>query len=110
MLVAALTLILGTVIVPPNFWTVMLPVALDAFGYAHAAPAVMTAAFATHPERAGAASALHGFMQIGTGFCIGLFATVFPSPALAMGVLIGTSIRIGSVFGLLWVRNHVNEL
>lgn len=103
-LFGAASLVLGTLWLEPNFWTVMLPVALYAFGYAHAAPAVMTAAFATHPERAGAASALHGFMQIGTGFGIGLLATFFPSPVLAMGVLIPASVASGALAGLAWYR------
>ncbi|WP_323015406.1 multidrug effflux MFS transporter [Devosia sp.] len=103
-LLGAACLVAGTLWLEPNFWTVMLPVALYAFGYAHAAPAVMTAAFAAHPDRAGAASALHGFMQIGTGFCIGLLATLFPSPVLAMGVLIPASIALGALAGLAWYR------
>jgi len=103
-LLGAASLVAGTLWLEPNFWTIMLPVALYAFGYAHAAPAVMTAAFATHPERAGAASALHGFMQIGTGFSIGLLATLFPSPVLAMGVLIPASIALGALAGLAWYR------
>jgi len=103
-LLGAASLVAGTLWLDPNFWTIMLPVALYAFGYAHAAPAVMTAAFATHPERAGAASALHGFMQIGTGFSIGLLATLFASPVLAMGVLIPASIALGALAGLAWYR------
>lgn len=107
-LMAAVALLYGTLIAEPSFWSVMLPVAFYAFGYAHAAPAVMTAAFASHPDRAGAASALHGFMQIGIGFSIGLLASVFATPSTAMGVLIGLSIVAGAGFALAWssVNNH----
>lgn len=103
-LLGALALMVGTLWMEPNFWSVMLPVALYAFGYAHAAPAVMTAAFATHPQRAGVASALHGFLQIGTGFSIGLLATLFANPAHAMGMLVGASVTIGALAGLAWYR------
>ncbi|ODT81834.1 MAG: hypothetical protein ABS76_10295 [Pelagibacterium sp. SCN 64-44] len=103
-LAGAASLVAGTFWLEPNFWTIMLPVALYAFGYAHAAPAAMTAAFAAHPDRAGAASALHGFMQIGTGFCIGLLATLFPGPVEAMGILIPASITLGALAGLAWYR------
>lgn len=101
-LAGALALMAGTMAMEPTFWSVMLPVALYAFGYAHAAPAVMTAAFSTHKERAGAASALHGFMQVATGFLIGLLATLFVEPAYAMGLLVGSSIIIGALAGLAW--------
>ncbi|MBE7734098.1 Bcr/CflA family efflux MFS transporter [Devosia faecipullorum] len=101
-LIGALALMVGTMAMEPTFWSVMLPVALYAFGYAHAAPAVMTAAFSTHKERAGAASALHGFMQIATGFIIGLLATLFVEPAHAMGLLVGSSIIFGALTGLAW--------
>jgi len=103
-LAGAAALHVGTMWLEPSFWSVMLPVALYAFGYAHAAPAVMTAAFDTHPSRAGAASALHGFMQIGVGFLIGLLATLFPGPAEAMGLLVAASVAAGARAGLAWYR------
>lgn len=103
-LLGAIALAGGTLLMEPNFWTIMLPVAIYAFGYAHAAPAVMTAAFASHPQRAGAASALHGFMQIATGFLIGLMAALYANPAHAMGILVGASITLGALAGLAWYR------
>lgn len=86
-LVGAAGLGLGPLVVPLSTASVMLPISFWACGVALLLPGCTTAALAGFGPIAGAASALTGFLQIGTGFAGTMVAAVMPSPLLAVMVL-----------------------
>lgn len=100
---ASLMLIVLLRIAEPAFITVMGPVALYAFGSAFLLPAMSTAALAPFPHIAGAAAALSGFLQMGTGLLGGLIATLFNDPALAMATVV-PGLGLLSISSWLWWR------
>jgi len=74
--------------VTPTFLTVMGPVGLYAFGIAFVMPHMMTAAMEPFPEIAGSASAMMGFVQMGSGFLAGVVAAAMGVPLVAFGTVI----------------------
>lgn len=72
----------------PDFARVMVPVAFYAFGIAFVMPALSTAVLAPFPRMAGAAAALSGFMQMGSGLLVGSIGALMGDPVQAMGLLI----------------------
>jgi DHA1 family bicyclomycin/chloramphenicol resistance-like MFS transporter len=72
----------------PTLLTVMLPVAVYTFGIAFITPPMTTAALAPFPRQAGAASALAGFLQMGTGMAGGAAAALMGDPVVAMATII----------------------
>lgn len=62
---AALALLLS--LYEPSFVIVMAPMAAFVFGNAFVMPAMSVATVAAHPENAGAAASLSGFLQMGAG-------------------------------------------
>jgi DHA1 family bicyclomycin/chloramphenicol resistance-like MFS transporter len=72
----------------PTFVNVMGPVGLYAFGIAFVMPAMMTAAMAPFPHRAGAASSLMGFLQMGFGLLGGSAAALIGEPVAALAAII----------------------
>lgn len=88
----------------PSIWTVMLPVGLIAFGVAFVVSSMTTAALAPFPANAGAASALVGFLQMGSGMAGGSIAAAIGDPVRAIGIVIPLmgAISIGS--WLIWRR------
>lgn len=90
MLVAAGALGLGLSpqLLPLSTASVMLPISLWACGIALLLPGCTTSALAGVAPIAGAASALMGFLQIGSGFLGTSLAVLFPSPLVAMMVLL----------------------
>lgn len=72
---------------PPDYWLVMIPVAVYGLGLAFAMPAMTTAALAPFPHIAGAASALMGFIQMGAGLVVGSVGAFFASPSVALAIL-----------------------
>jgi DHA1 family bicyclomycin/chloramphenicol resistance-like MFS transporter len=74
-------------VLPLSFATVMGPVAVWACGMALVMPGATTAALSGSPAIAGSAAALMGCLQIGGGFAGSAAASLFPSPTLAMSVV-----------------------
>lgn len=72
----------------PSLITVMGPVALYAIGISFVMPAMMTATVAPFPHIAGAASALAGFFQMGSGLAGSFVAVLIGDPAVAIGWII----------------------
>ena len=72
----------------PSYASVMGPIALTSFGIAFLTPHMTTAALQGVPHVAGAASALIGFLQLGTGFAGGLFAALVGEPLTAFGLIV----------------------
>lgn len=72
----------------PSFLRVMIPVAIFAVGIAFVLPAMTTAALAPFPSNAGAASAMLGFLQMGSGLVVGLLGAWLGNAVWSMGTLI----------------------
>lgn len=72
----------------PSLLRVMVPVGFHAFGIALVMPAMTTAVLAPFARMAGAAAALSGFMQMGSGLLIGMVGALIGEPLWAMATLI----------------------
>ncbi|WP_353644318.1 multidrug effflux MFS transporter [Mesorhizobium sp. WSM2239] len=86
----------------PTFVNVMGPVGLYAFGIAFVMPAMMTAAMAPFPHRAGAASSLMGFLQMGFGLLGGSAAALIGEPVAALAAVIPVMGLIAILSWLAW--------
>lgn len=84
----ALAMTASTALWPPSYLTVMTPVALFAFALALVTPDLTTRAMAAFPEKAGAAAALLGFAQMGSGFVASGAVAMIGSPPLAFAMVI----------------------
>ncbi|NLH81933.1 MAG: multidrug effflux MFS transporter, partial [Phyllobacteriaceae bacterium] len=73
--------------VEPSWATVMVPVGVYAFSIALVIPPLTTAVLAPFPKTAGSASALLGFLQMGSGFLGGLVGALFADPVIALQVV-----------------------
>lgn len=73
--------------VEPSWATVMVPVGVYAFSIALVIPPLTTAVLAPFPKTAGSASALLGFLQMGSGFVGGLVGALFTDPVIALQVV-----------------------
>ena len=71
-----------------SYLSIMLPVGISAFGIAFVNPYMMTAAVAPFPHVAGTASALMGFVQMGSGLVGGIICAIIGLPVLAMGTVV----------------------
>ncbi|MEO3387268.1 multidrug effflux MFS transporter [Mesorhizobium sp. CAU 1741] len=86
----------------PTFLSVMVPVALYAFGAAFLMPAMSTASLAPFPHIAGAAAALSGFLQMGGGLLGGLLAGFFLDPVIALATVVPALGFSAIVFWIWW--------
>lgn len=84
----ALTMAASIALFPPSYPTVMAPVAIFAFALAMVTPDLTTRAMAAFPEKAGAAAALLGFAQMGSGFIDSGAVALIGSPPLAFATVI----------------------
>lgn len=88
----------------PTFMTVMVPIALFVFGNAFVMPAMSAATVAAHPDNAGAASSLSGFMQMGGGLVGTVLAGLMGDAIKGISVVVPL-MGLGSVFAwLVWRR------
>jgi len=90
----------------PSFLSVMLPIGLYAFGIAFVMPYMMTAAMAPFPDIAGTASAVMGFVQMGSGLLGGAIAAAVGAPVLALGTII-PSFGLVCILSYVWYRRTV---
>ncbi|AUX78176.1 multidrug effflux MFS transporter [Sinorhizobium fredii] len=90
----------------PTFLSVMTPIGIYAFGIAFIMPYMMTAAMAPFPHIAGTASALMGFIQMGSGLLGGALAALVGAPALALGTII-PGFGLISIASYIWYRKAV---
>ncbi|OAN76979.1 Bcr/CflA family drug resistance efflux transporter [Sulfitobacter sp. EhC04] len=72
----------------PSFLHVMIPVAIYAFGIAFVMPDMSTVALAPFRREAGAAAAMLGFIQMGSGLFVGTLGAFLGDAVLAMALLI----------------------
>ncbi|WP_370676679.1 multidrug effflux MFS transporter [Pleomorphomonas sp. PLEO] len=87
-MVGALAMMASIALWPPSYLSVMLPVAVFAFALAMLTPDLTTRAMAAFPEKAGAAAALLGFAQMGSGFIDSGAVALIGSPPLAFATVI----------------------
>ncbi|WP_254691419.1 multidrug effflux MFS transporter [Shinella daejeonensis] len=90
-------------LVTPGFLSVMGPVGLYAFGIAFVMPYMMTAAMEPFPRIAGSASALMGFVQMGSGFLAGTIAAAIGAPLVAFGIVV-PAMGLLAILSYLWFR------
>lgn len=72
----------------PSLMAVMIPVAIFVFGLAFIMPAMSTAALAPFPRSAGAASAMLGFLQMGSGLVGGSLGALLGNATLAISLVV----------------------
>ena len=84
----ALAMMASIALWPPSYPSVMAPVAVFAFALALVTPDLTTRAMAAFPEKAGAAAALLGFAQMGSGFIDSGAVALIGSPPLAFATVI----------------------
>jgi MFS transporter, DHA1 family, multidrug resistance protein len=72
----------------PTFLRVMIPVAVYSIGIAFIMPSMSTAALLPFSQNAGAAAAMLGFLQMGSGLMVGTLGASFGNAQVAMGLLI----------------------
>ncbi|WP_051228435.1 multidrug effflux MFS transporter [Pleomorphomonas oryzae] len=95
----ALTMAASIALFPPSYLTVMAPVAIFAFALAMVTPDLTTRAMAAFPEKAGAAAALLGFAQMGSGFIDSGAVAFIGSPPLAFATVIPLVTLVALVLG-----------
>ncbi|WP_193559536.1 MULTISPECIES: multidrug effflux MFS transporter [Rhizobium/Agrobacterium group] len=83
-----LLILLSVFLIPPSFLSIMGPVAVATIGIALLTPSMVTAALAPFPHIAGSASAMMGFIQMGSGFVGGAAASLIGSPLTGFGIII----------------------
>lgn len=83
-----LLILLSVFLIPPSFLSIMGPVAVATVGIALLTPSMVTAALAPFPHIAGSASAMMGFIQMGSGFAGGAAASLIGSPLTGFGIII----------------------
>ena len=103
---ASLALAYSMHMLSPSFLSVMLPIGLYAFGIAFVMPYMMTAAMAPFPDIAGTASAVMGFVQMGSGLLGGAIAAAVGAPVLALGTII-PSFGLVCILSYVWYRRTV---
>jgi Bcr/CflA subfamily drug resistance transporter len=87
-LVGACLMTLSIATLPPSYLTVMVPVAIFAFSLAMLTPDLSTRAMAAFPDKAGAAAALLGFLQMGSGFVDSGLVALIGSPPIAFATVV----------------------
>lgn len=96
----ALAMTASIALFPPSYLSVMAPVAVFAFALAMLTPDLTTRAMAAFPEKAGAAAALLGFAQMGSGFLDSGAVALIGSPPLAFGTVIPAVTLAALLLGL----------
>ncbi|MBP0617448.1 multidrug effflux MFS transporter [Jiella mangrovi] len=90
---------------PITYLSIMAPVAFYAFGIALVMPAMTTAALAPFPHMAGAASAMMGFIQMGSGLLGGVICALIGEPVLATQIVI-PGLGLVAIGSYLVYRSH----
>ncbi|WP_099867180.1 multidrug effflux MFS transporter [Pararhizobium haloflavum] len=88
-----------------SFFTVMAPIAFAAFGIAFIMPHMQIGGLLPFPHIAGSASAMMGFIQMGSGLLGGTVAALIGHPVLAIAIVVPSMSAI-SVMGYVW---HLKE-
>ena len=86
--IGGIIIALSVSLLTPSFLSIMGPVAICTVGFAFVSPQITTMGLAPHPEIAGSAAALIGFIQMGSGFLGGVAAALIGDPLTAFGIVI----------------------
>ncbi|WP_235890835.1 multidrug effflux MFS transporter [Martelella alba] len=107
----ATAMAISTEVLPISYLSVMLPVGLFAFGIAFVLPYMTNAALLPFPDIAGSASAMMGFMQMGSGLLTGALAAALGSPVLALKIVVPVmgALAILSYLWLMFAERHVPD-
>lgn len=106
LLVCGLALPLIHLFVAPSFWSIMLPIAVWGWGVAFILPLMTTAALDSFPANSGAAAAMLGFLQMGSGLVGGLVAGQFADPSQALFVITPAMLAVALVSWIIWARRQ----
>ena len=104
LLACALALPVTHLFVPPSYWSVMLPIAVWGWGVAFILPIMTTAALEAFPTNSGAAAAMLGFLQMGSGLVGGLVAGQFSDPSQALFFITPAMLAVALVSWVIWAR------
>lgn len=99
-LAGASLMTLSITTLPPSYLTVMVPVAIFAFSLAMLTPDLSTRAMAAFPDKAGAAAALLGFLQMGSGFVDSGLVALIGSPPIAFATVVPLVMVVALAIGL----------
>ena len=99
-LVGASLMTLSIATLQPSYLTVMVPVAIFAFSLAMLTPDLSTRAMAAFPDKAGAAAALLGFLQMGSGFVDSGLVALIGSPPIAFATVVPLVMMVALAIGL----------
>jgi MFS transporter, DHA1 family, multidrug resistance protein len=86
-----------------TFLSVMAPIALAAFGIAFVMPHMQVAGLVPFPHIAGSASAMMGFIQMGSGLAGGTLAALIGDPVTGIAVVVPTMSAV-AIAGYVWNR------
>ncbi|MBO0664537.1 multidrug effflux MFS transporter [Jiella sp. MQZ9-1] len=86
--IGAAAMAISIAVLPISYLSIMVPVAFYAFGIALVMPAMTTASLAPFPHMAGAAAAMMGFIQMGSGLLGGIICAAIGEPVLATQLVI----------------------
>lgn len=86
--IGGLSVLLSIATLTPGYLSIMIPVGIATFGIGLSTPYIITLAMAPFPKIAGSASAMMGFIQMGSGFLGGVAASLIGTPVLAFGIII----------------------
>ncbi|MBO0905611.1 multidrug effflux MFS transporter [Jiella sonneratiae] len=86
--IGAVGMAVSIAVLPIGYLSIMGPVAFYAFGIALVMPAMTTASLAPFPHMAGAAAAMMGFIQMGSGLLGGAICALIGEPILATQIVV----------------------
>jgi Bcr/CflA subfamily drug resistance transporter len=98
---------LSVQLIEPSYLSIMVPVAFLSFGIAFLTPHMTTTVLRPFPHIAGSASAMMGFIQMGSGFLGGFAAAMIGAPVLAFGIIIPV-MNLTAIIGY-YVFQHVTR-
>lgn len=99
----AILLLAGLALFGVSFFTIMIPIAFSAFGIAFVMPHMQVAGLIPFPHVAGSASAMMGFIQMGSGLLGGSISALIGNPVIGIAVVVPTMSAVGAG-GYLWYR------
>lgn len=103
--IGAVAMVFSIWLLPISYVSVMAPVAFYAFGIALVMPAMTTASLAPFPHMAGAAAAMMGFIQMGSGLLGGAICALIGEPVLATQIVI-PGLGLVAISSYLVYRSH----
>lgn len=94
---AGLMMVLSAQFVVPSYLSIMVPAGFLSFGIAFLTPHMTTTALYPFPKIAGSASAMMGFIQMGSGFLAGVAAALIGVPLTAFGTIIPCMVTVAAL-------------